>query len=107
MSHPSRFGAPELAVLQIDVVHDLADRAQRRVLDRRIVEQHLERAAVSLMRELRVIHVEADLAATGPIPPRRHELEARVRVDETLDEPRTRDAIDVDAAAGHPGPAGS
>src|SRR5262245_43101920 len=40
-------GAAELVVLEADVVDDLADGAQRGVLERAALQQHLERALVA------------------------------------------------------------
>src|SRR5215218_5532410 len=50
-------GAGELAVLEVDVVHDLGDRAQRRLAEAQAREQHLEGAAVALVGELGLVHV--------------------------------------------------
>ena len=56
----------ELAVLEIDVVDDLGDPLERRVRPiqstQRFAQQHLEGAAVALMGELGLEHVEAQLA---------------------------------------------
>ena len=71
-----------------------------------LVEQHLERAAIALVRELGVVHVEADLAGLRAIAARRNELEARLRIEEAADQPRAGDPIDVDTAACHPRPPG-
>src|SRR5215210_8767667 len=48
--------APELLVLEVDVVHDLADGAQRRVIEAGAAQQDLECAAVALVRELGSVH---------------------------------------------------
>ena len=57
-----RFLAAVLAVLQVDVVDDLADRGQRRIVETGLGQQHLEGAAVAVVRELALEHVEAQLA---------------------------------------------
>src|SRR5882762_8370324 len=96
-------GTVVLLVLEIDVVDDLRDRPQRGVGDLKARQQHLERAELSLVRELAVEHVETQLASLVAILARRHELELRLGIDEAPDEPRARHAIDVDAGAGDPG----
>ena len=65
-------------------------------------EQHLEGAAVALVRELALEHVEAHLARLRLVAVARHELEARAGIDEAADQPRRRDAIDLHALARHP-----
>src|SRR5689334_7257004 len=97
-----RFVAPEFVVAQIDVVNDFADRAESGVLDTHSLEQNLERAAVAVIREFGVVHVEAKLSGLGRIAFGRNELERRVRIDETANEPSARDPVDVDASASHP-----
>ena len=82
---PSASGG-ELAVLEVDVVHDLGDRAERGS-PRPTLEQHLEGAAVALVGELGLEHVEPELAGLGDVALGGHELEARLRVDEAPDEP--------------------
>ena len=52
-SIPRVSGAPELAVLQVDVVDDLGDRAEGRVAQRRAAAKRLEGAPVALVREVR------------------------------------------------------
>src|SRR6516165_4205273 len=66
-SNPCDFGSPELAVLEIDIVDDLADGAKRCVFEAASVEQDLEGAFVALVREFRLEHVEAQLAFFRPI----------------------------------------
>jgi hypothetical protein len=51
---------------------------QRRVVEAEASEQDLEGAAVALVRELGLEHVEAQFAGLGPIATRRDELEARI-----------------------------
>src|SRR6185369_16057091 len=55
------FLAAELAVLQIDVVDDLGDRLEGGVAKPAAREQHLEAAAIALVGELGLEHVEAQL----------------------------------------------
>src|SRR5258707_15677015 len=54
-----RLLAAVLAVLEVDVVDDLADRRQCRVGQPGVADQYLEGAAVALVRELALEHVEA------------------------------------------------
>ena len=65
-------------------------------------EQHLEGAAVAVVRVLGLEHVEAQLAALRAVAAGGHELEGRAVVDEAPDEPGAGDAIDVDALARDP-----
>src|SRR3712207_9121173 len=51
----------EFAVLEVDVVHDLANRPQRRVGQLGAGEQDLEGAPVALVGELGLEHIEAKL----------------------------------------------
>src|SRR6266545_607580 len=88
-----------LRVLHVHVVDDLRDGAERRLIEPEALDQHLERAEVALVGELRLEHVEAQLALLRLVSLRRHELEARLRVDELPDEPSARHPIDLD-----PGP---
>src|SRR6478736_6710102 len=74
-------GTTELTVLEIDVMHDLADRPQCAVLRSGTIEQHLERALVALVGEFRLEHVEAQLAGLWAIPLARYEFESRFRID--------------------------
>src|SRR5215469_9404468 len=98
------FGAAELAVLEIDVMDDFRDGAQRRVLQRGALHQHLERAFVALVRELGLEHVEAQLAFVGAIALAGYEFEARLGVDEPPYQPSAGNAIDVYALSRDPGP---
>src|SRR5215510_9259574 len=98
------FGAAELAVLEIDVMDDFRDGAQRRVLQRAPLQQHFERAFVALVRELGLEHVEAQLAFVGAIALAGYEFEVRLGIDETPYQPSAGDAIDVYALSRDPGP---
>src|SRR3954452_24468777 len=94
--------APELLVLEVDVVDDLADGAQRRVAEAGTAQEDLERAAVPLVGELGFEHVEAQLAGIRHIAFGRHELKPGLRVDEAADQPRGGDPLDVNARTGYP-----
>src|SRR3954465_658433 len=102
-ANAGRLLAPELLILEVDVVHDLADGAQRRVAEAGAAQQDLERAAVALVRELGFEHVEAQLTCIRHIAFGRHEPEPGLRVDEAADQPRRGDPVDMDALAGDPG----
>src|SRR5260221_11923981 len=91
------FGALEFAVLQIDVVNDLRDRPQPTNVGHQASDQNLECAAIAFVRELGVEHVKSDLALFGPITARRNELEFRVPVDETLNEPSASNPLDMNS----------
>ena len=83
---------------------DFRDGAQRRVLQRTPLHQHLERAFVALVRELGLEHVEAQLAFVGAIAFAGYEFEARLGVDEPPYQPSAGNAIDVYALSRDPGP---
>jgi hypothetical protein len=102
-AHARNLFAAVLVVLEIDVVDDLCDRAKRRIGQARMVDQDLEGAAVALVRELALEHVEAQLARSGRITLARHELETRAAVDEAPYQPGRGDAVDLHALARHPG----
>src|SRR5690348_15622090 len=56
------------------------------------------------MSELSLEHVESDLALFRAITACRHELEFRIRVNESADQPCARHTIDMDAFASDPNP---
>src|SRR5512132_1580019 len=99
------FLAAELAVLEVDVVDDLGDRRQRRIIETGSGQEHLEAAAVALMGKLGLEHIEAQLARLRRVASGRHELESGPLVDEPPDQPGTGDPVDVHALPGHPGAA--
>src|SRR4051794_34598752 len=101
-ANAGRLLAPELLVLEVDVVHDLVDGAQRRVAEAGTAQEDLERAAVALVGELSFEHVEAQLAGIRHVAFSRHELKPGLRVDEAPDQPRGSDPVDMDARAGDP-----
>src|SRR5262245_47886424 len=83
-------------------MNDLGDRPKRGVLERQLVHEDLERATMSLARELGLEHVEPNLAWRGAIAARRHELEPGRRVDKPSYQPGARDPVDVDPLARDP-----
>src|SRR5262245_16224943 len=97
-----RLWFPKLRLLEVDVMHDSADRAEGWIAETEPLDENLERAAIALMSELRFEHVEAQLTLLGLITFGRHELEPRARIDEAADEPGARHAVDMDALARHP-----
>ena len=54
----------EFRILEVDVVNDLADRGERRIVQTGLGQQDFERAAVALVGVLGLEHVETQLA--GP-----------------------------------------
>src|SRR3954471_1488607 len=101
-ANAGRLLAPELLILEVDVVHDLPDGAQRRVAEAGAAQQDLKRAAVALVRELGFEHVEAQLAGLPPVAFGRQDLEPPLGVDEAADQPRGGDPVDVNARTGDP-----
>ena len=74
-----RLRAPELPVLDVDVVDDLGDRRRgpARASANRST-QHLEGAAVAVVGEGRLEHVERELPVPGPVALPGDELERRL-----------------------------
>ena len=97
--------ASELRVLQIDVMNDLRERTERGVVEPETRDEDLERAAVTIVRELGLEHVEADLTAFGTVTAGRHELELGAGIDEPPNQPGARDTVDVNALPRDPCPA--
>src|ERR1700730_12560400 len=96
------FVPSELAVLQVYVVDDFGDRLERWLGQAGVAEQHLEAAAVALMGEFGLEHVEAQLAEARRVAFARHELKPSLWVDEAPDQPRAGDAVDMHPLARHP-----
>src|SRR5207245_4539408 len=99
---PRRFVPSEFPVLAVDVVHELRERRERRVLEAEPSQERLERASVPFMRVLRLEHVEAQLAWRRRVVLRRDESESRGGIDETANEPGTRDPIHMHTDACDP-----
>src|SRR6266545_847832 len=102
LADPGRLLAAVFRVLHVDVVDDLGDLAQRWIRQPEPLDEHFERAELAFVRELRLEHVEAELALLGPVVLRRHELEARLPVDELQDEPGARHPVHLDPGARDP-----
>src|ERR1700686_2794515 len=81
-SDPAGLIPPKLAVFQVDIVDDLTDRRERRVGQAQPGQQHLERAAVALVGELGLEHVEPYFVRLRHIAFGRDELEPGLRIDE-------------------------
>src|SRR3954469_15824720 len=94
----------EFVVLQVDVVDDLRDGAQRGVFWHAVLPQHFKGAFVALVGELGFEHVEAQLAGVRAIPLAGYELESRLRIDETAYQPGAGDPIYMDALPRDPDP---
>src|SRR6266508_1479065 len=94
-----RLVPPELPVLQVQVVHHLGDGAECAVLlQSEALEQCFERAAVALVRVVRLERVEAD----GSLPSLA-EAKASFRIDEALDQPGARNTVDMHVRPRYPG----
>src|SRR5262249_25890244 len=100
------FGPAKFRFLQIDVVDDLRNSSQRVVANVETIEQHFECAEISFMRKFRIEHVKAQFIRLRPIAFGSDELESRVRIDKSADEPRRGDAIDVNTLSSYPGSTG-
>ena len=98
----------ELAVLQVDVVHDLADCGQRGI------RQAASAAAAprSVQRSPSWVNSASNMSKRSSpgarrVAFRRHELERRLRVDEAADQPGGCDPIHMHIAPRHPDMAGA
>src|SRR5688572_3375728 len=56
-----RFGATELGVLDVDIVNQFGQSRQTELFQLEADAEHLERAAITFVRELGLEHVEAEL----------------------------------------------
>src|SRR5260221_534835 len=98
------FGIGHGNAANVEEVDDGADGRKGRVmLQVETCQQHLERHAVTNVRELRAVEVEADGLARPLVRPFDPD-ELRLRVDEALDQPGAGQAIDPRILAGRPGP---
>src|SRR5207302_9086247 len=70
----------ELPVVEVRLLHDLADRPEPRVLHPKAFDERLERAVLPVMAELRTEHVERDALLRGGRPV--GEPEGGLRVEE-------------------------
>src|SRR5262249_7452910 len=97
------FMTAEFIVLEVDVVNDLRNGAESRIFGPDTIEQYFKRAFVALVCKLSLEHVEAQLTFVWAIALARNELEARIWVDQTADQPRAPDPIDMYALPRNPG----
>ena len=98
---PASLIAVELVVLEVHVLTNLPD---RRVGRARAGQQHLERAAVASVGELRLEHVEPQLARRRRGSLGWHEFEPGLRIDEAPDQPGRGDPVHVQTLARDPHP---
>src|SRR5262245_44137341 len=103
MINACSFVTIELRLLEVDVVDDLRERLERRVLEVEGAQHHLERTEIPFMGKLGVEHVEAQFARSRYVAARGNELEGGRLVDKSANEPSAGDAIDMYALSGHPG----
>src|SRR5438094_9234612 len=96
----ARLLARILPVTQICLVHDFRQPDEPPIPQACPLEQGLERAVLALMAQLDTGRIERDRVLWKLRGWREDEL--RVGIDESLDQPRRRDAIDVRSWARHP-----
>src|SRR5262245_38138646 len=92
-----------LPVTQVRFVHDFGQPREAPIAEVSPLHQRLECAVLAVVAQLRAGRVEGNrvLWKLGG----RREDELRVPIDEALDQPRRRDAVDVRARTGDPPPA--
>src|SRR6266404_6151883 len=103
---PGSLGAIELLVLAVDVVHDFADRAECHASQTELANKRLKRAVLSDVRVFGIEHVESKLATFRFVSARRNELESRLHIYESANQPRARDAIYMHVLTSDPGSPG-
>src|SRR5262249_57620229 len=89
-----------LPVAQIRFVDDLRESLEAPITQAGSLHQGLERAVLTLMAQFHAGRIEWNRILRKPRW--RREQKLRVGVDESLDQPRRRDAIDVRSWARHP-----
>src|SRR5688572_28398013 len=92
-----------LPVFEVDVVNDLRHLFQRGVAGANFAKKGLERAAISIVGEIGLRHVEADLTAALGFRSGIDQAKPRAGIDEAANHPGGGDPIDFHAAARHPG----
>ena len=100
--NPARLRPAKQLVLAVDVVHDLAEGAQRGITHVEALDQRLKRAVFADVRVRRRRSCRSEARQGAALPARRHEFESRLGIDEASDQPRARDAVDVYVGARHP-----
>ena len=104
MGDTARFFAAEFFVFEVNVVNDLTDGVERRIGKTGSRQENFESAAVALMSEFGLEHIEAQLARLRGIAFARHELEPGILVNKTADEPGRCDPVDIHVLSGYPDP---
>src|ERR1700680_3735746 len=87
----------ELVVLEVDVVNNLSDHAERGIIEPRAGQEDFKAAAIALMGELGVEHVEAQFPRRVHVTLHLDKSENGVSVDKAAYQPGTGDAIDMHA----------
>jgi hypothetical protein len=100
--HSSRLRSIEAIVLAVNVVDHLADRAKRGVAQTELAHKRLKRAILADVRVFSLEHVEPELATFRCVSARRDELESRLRINESTDQPRAGDAVNMHVPASDP-----
>src|SRR5205085_10470675 len=85
--HAERFRAPELVVLEVEVVHDLRERLHAAVGETDAADERLDRAAIAGVSEVAADHIEPQFVSRGGRS-RHVETEARFRSVEASEEIR-------------------
>src|SRR6266478_4841237 len=99
-------GAIELLVFAVDVVHYFAERAECGVAYTELANKRLKRAVLADMRVFGFEHVESKLATFRLVSARRNELESRLHIYESANQPGARDAIYMHVLTSDPGSPG-
>src|SRR6266446_5370721 len=73
----------EFCILEVDVMNDLCDGSERRVVESHPFDQNFQSAPITLMREFRFKHVKPHLIRHRFVAFCRNKLEARLWIDET------------------------
>jgi hypothetical protein len=96
------FIAAKLGVLAVDVMHDLADLAQRWIVWDKRLHKSLKRARVSDMRVFGFEHIESELAGLICVALRIDKVKPRSTIDESANEPCARDPVDMNVLTRDP-----
>src|ERR1043166_803350 len=92
----------KLRIFQINVMNNFRNSVGGWIINSGPFDQNLQSATVTLMRELRIEHVEAKFVRQHFVSLCRNELEFCIAIDEATDKPPARHAIYVNALAGNP-----
>ena len=95
------FKTVELVILQIYVMNNLGNLPQTFAIAQAESFQHrFEGAIISMMGELRAIHVEGNRAFNGL--PLDNKIKTRSLIDELFDQPSGSEPVDMQVAPSHP-----